>query len=307
MNIFIYLLTISGLSLFETVSSVDNAIINAEVLSTMDQKSRKWFLFWGLLFAVFIVRGVLPWCIIWLSAPSLGPLGALTATFSNDPKILSAIKQSSPLLFIGGGTFLLFLFFNWLFLEPKKYAIKGEKFFTDNAAWFYAVVSIALTIIVWYSLHMNPFMAFAASLGATAFFITHGFKQHAQMQEKSLTRKHLSNLTKIFYLEMIDAAFSIDGVLGAFAFTLSVPLIFLGNGLGSIILRQLTVGNIDRIKKYTYLENGAMYSVFFLGLIMLLNSFGLEIPEYVSPVITFLVIGFFFIKSYQESKALTHD
>jgi hypothetical protein len=306
MSFVFYLLIIAGLSLFETVSSIDNAIINAEVLSTMDQKSKKWFLFWGLLFAVFIVRGILPWGIVWLSTPSLGPLGALTATFSNDPQVLDAIKQSSPLLLIGGGTFLLFLFFNWLFLEPKNYALKSEKFFNDNAAWFYAVVSVVLTTIVWYALHTNPFMAFAASIGSSAFFITHGFKQHAQMQEQSLTRNHLSSLTKIFYLEMIDAAFSIDGVLGAFAFTLSVPLIFLGNGLGAIILRQLTVGNIERIKKYAYLENGAMYSVFFLGIIMLLNSFGIHIPEYVSPLMTFLIVGIFFLKSHKKLKNISH-
>ena len=92
-------------------------------------------------------------------------------------------------------------------------------------------------------------------------------------------------------------SFSIDGVLGAFAFTLSVPLILIGNGIGAIIVRQVTVGNIDRIKKYKYLKNGAMYSILGLGTIMILESFGFHIPSWVSPVITFIVIGFFFYKS----------
>jgi hypothetical protein len=94
--------------------------------------------------------------------------------------------------------------------------------------------------------------------------------------------------------------FSIDGVLGAFAFTLSVPLIILGNGLGALVLRQLTIGNIERIKKYRYLKNGAMYSILFLGLIMLFDSFGLDIPSWLSPVITFATVGYFWWKSSRE-------
>jgi hypothetical protein len=70
----------------------------------------------------------------------------------------------------------------------------------------------------------------------------------------------MSDLSKVFYLEVIDATFSIDGVIGAFAFTLSVPLILVGNGLGAIVVRELTVRNIERIRRYRYLKNGAMYS-----------------------------------------------
>jgi len=115
-------------------------------------------------------------------------------------------------------------------------------------------------------------------------------------------KEGLTDLSKIFYLEVIDATFSIDGVLGAFAFTLSVPLILLGNGIGAIVVRQVTIGNIDRIKRYAYLKNGAMYSILFLGLIMLLDSFGVHIPSWVSPVVTFAVIGYFFLKSLRIAK-----
>jgi hypothetical protein len=101
---------------------------------------------------------------------------------------------------------------------------------------------------------------------------------------------------------VIDATFSIDGVLGAFAFTLSVPLILLGNGLGAIAVRQLTIGNIERVKKYVYLKNGAMYSVLVLGVVMLLHAFHFPIPEWVSPVATFAVIGYFFLKSVRTGK-----
>jgi len=273
-------LTVAGLCLFETISSIDNAIINAEVLSTMQPKARRWFLVWGLFIAVFLIRGLLPWLIVWAAVPSLGPVGALTATFSSDPRVIEAIETSAPILLIGGGTFLVFLFFNWLFLEPKQFGLRGEEFFQRQGVWFFAVVSILLAAIVWFALQLNPLMAFGAVVGSTAFFITHGFKQNAAQAEKELMRAGLSDISKIFYLEVIDATFSIDGVLGAFAFTLSVPLILLGNGLGAIVVRQLTIGNIDKIKQYIYIKNGAMYSILFLGLIMLADSFGFHIPGF---------------------------
>lgn len=297
MNPISILITISGLFLFETISSIDNAIINAEVLSTMQQKARKWFLFWGLIFAVFLIRGVLPWLIVWVVTPTLGPIGAFTATFSSDVSVMDAVELSAPILLAGGGTFLIFLFFHWLFLEDKHFGLPHEKFFLSNGVWFYAVVSVLLAIIVWSAIKINPMMAFGSVVGSTAFFITHGFKQNAEQSEKKLMQKGISDVSKILYLEVIDATFSIDGVLGAFAFTLSVPLILLGNGLGAFVVRQLTIGNIERIKKYIYLKNGAMYSILFLGLVMIFDSFGLDIPSWLSPLLTFSTVGFFFIKS----------
>ena len=304
MNIFSLVFTILGLSLFEIISSVDNAIINAEVLSTMKPKARRWFLVWGILIAVFVLRGLLPWIIVWLTTPSLGPVEALFATFSNDEKVIQAVESSSPLLLIGGGTFLIFLFFHWLFMEDKNFGLPGEKFIRRQSVWFYAIVSIILAVLVWFALKEDPLMAFGSVLGSTAFFIVHGFRQNAELEETKLMDRTSrgTDISKILYLEVIDATFSIDGVLGAFAFTLSVPLILLGNGLGALVLRQLTIRNIERIKKYRYIKNGAMYSILFLGLIMLLDSFAYHIPSWLSPLITFGVVGYFFYRSKKETE-----
>src|SRR4051812_43235863 len=97
MSIFSMILIISGLALFETISSIDNAIINAEVLATMSKRGRKLFLTWGLLIAVFLIRGLLPFLIVWLVNPSLGPICALTSAFSSDPKVLESVEQSAPI------------------------------------------------------------------------------------------------------------------------------------------------------------------------------------------------------------------
>ncbi len=297
MDILTIILIVSGLVLFETVSSVDNAVINAEVLSTMGQKMRRWFLTWGIFSSVLLIRGLLPWAIVWGVNPSLGPLGALTAALGSDKSVVLAIENTSPILLSGGGVFLIFLFFHWLFLEPKKFGLTGERFFYAQGAWFYAVVSLILTIVVWLAIRINPLMALGAVIGSTAFFIIHGFKENAEASEEKMLGSASSDLAKIFYLEIIDAAFSIDGVVGAFAFTLSVPLILIGNGIGVIVVRQFTVSNIDRVRKYIFLKNGAMYSIFCLGLVMLLDSFGLDIPNWLSPVLTVTVVGYFFLKS----------
>jgi len=306
MDITSAILIVLGLALFESITSIDNAIINAEVLQGMQPWARRWFLTWGIFIAVFVVRGVLPWLIVWLMTPGLGPWEALTASLTGDPAALRAIRESSPVLLIGGGVFFVFLFCHWIFLEPKKIGMPMERIFARQGAWFYAVVSVALTVIVWFALEDSPMLAFGAVVGSSAFFITHGFKRYAEEQEARLLagEGHLSDIGKILYLEVIDLTFSIDGVVGAFAFTLAVPLILLGNGIGAVVVRQLTVYGVDRIKKYVFLKNGAMYSVFVLGCVMLAHGFGHHVPEWLTPLATFVIVGYFFLKSRWQAKKL---
>lgn len=298
---FTAILTILGLSLFETISSIDNAIINAEVLSTMGARARRWFLTWGIFIAVFAVRGLLPFLIIWAFNTSLSPMQILSAAWTSNPLVHESIEKSAPILLVAGGVFLLFLFLHWIFLEDKRFGLhRTEKFFMKNGVWFYAVVSILLAVICWFALKESNLMGFGAVVGSSLFFITHGFKQNAEEQEKKLLGSAQSDLSKLFFLEIIDTTFSIDGVLGSFAFTFSVPLILLGNGLGAFLVRELTLRNIETIKKYVYLKHGAMYSILVLGIIMIMHSFGVHIPEYLSPVVTIIIIGFFFYKSRNE-------
>ena len=306
MNMWSMVLTILGLCLFEIVSSLDNAVVNADVLATMSKKWQRRFIVWGILFAVFIVRGMLPWVIVWGTNFSLGPWGSLKATFSNNnsPMVVHSIERSTPLLLVAGGIFLVFLFLHWLLVEDKNFGLPGEEFFSRQGAWFFAAASCILTAIIWYSLKVNPSMAFAAALGTSAFFFTYGFKEYAERAEVHLKNEHseVSDMSKFLYLQVLDATFSIDGVLGAFAFTISIPLILLGNGLGALVVRDLTVRGVSRIKNYPFLKNGAMYSICFLGVFMIAESFGHEIPDYIPPIVTFLTVGFFFHKSIRYRK-----
>ena len=303
MDIISIILVVLGLCVFEIVSSVDNAVVNADVLATMGKKARRWFLVWGIFIAVFVVRGLLPWFIVWLANPALGPISALTATFSNDPAILESVERTAPMLLLAGGMFLVLLFSHWLFLEEKAFGFKFEKYISSKGFWFFALTSVISSTVVWLALKQDPILAFASTIGTTAFFVIYGFKEQAAKAEENLKNQHLSDISKLLYLEVLDATFSIDGVVGAFAFTLSVPLIILGNSFGAIIVRQFTIKGVDKIRKYLYLKNGAMYSIGVLGTLMVLESFGLDVPSYVSPLITFSVIGFFLWKSVKHIKA----
>jgi len=305
-DVIIAILAIAGLALFEAISSIDNAVINAEVLGKMSQKARRWFLTYGMLIAVFGLRLGLPLAIVWAANPSIAPMDILTAAFNSDPSVAEAMEKTAPVLLAGGGVFLIFLFFHWLFLEPKHYGLpKTEEFFMRQGVWFYSTVALLLAAIIWFALEIDAMMAFGAVIGSTAFFITHGFKQNAELKEKELLSGDggMSDWSKIFYLEVIDGTFSIDGVVGAFAFTMSIPLIMIGSGIGALIVRQVTISNIEAVKKYKYLKNGAMYSVFVLGIVMLADAFGIHVPEYVSPLATFAILGYFFWKSRKEMKA----
>ncbi|MFA5730290.1 MAG: DUF475 domain-containing protein [Candidatus Paceibacterota bacterium] len=302
--IFEILIVVLGLCVFEIISSVDNAIINAHVLKTMPEKFRKIFLFWGIIFAVFVVRGLLPFLIVWLTNPSLSIIEVFSSAFSSADSgmIAESLEASKPLLLLGGGSYLFLVFLAWLFLEEKKCVFLVEKFIHRQGVWFYAIASIFTTLIVYFSVQINPILALAATIGVSAFFITDGFKKNAEEKEKELLSGNMSAWSKILYLEVLDASFSIDGVIGAFAFTMSIPLIILGNGLGALIVRQLTIKGIDSISKYAYLKNGAMYSIGLLGGIMTLESFGNEYPFWIAPISTFALLAFFMFLSMKELK-----
>jgi len=304
MEIAYAVLVVVGLVAFETVASIDNAIINADILSTMKAWARRWFLTWGIIIAVFGIRGVLPWLIIWFSTPSLGPIGALTATFSDDATASMAIEQSAPFLLLAGGIFMIFLFLHWWMAEEKNCIVPGERAMSRQGPWFYAVAAIILFLICYAAAQINALLAVAAVGGSAIFFIMQGFRLFADKKSAELEAgtSNKSDISKLMLLEVIDATFSIDGVIGAFAFTMSVPLILIGNGIGAVVVRELTVRNIDNIRKYAYLKNGAMYSICTLGLIMCGEGFGLHIPIWLAPLLTIGIVATFFWLSLRRIK-----
>ncbi len=234
-------------------------------------------------------------------------MGAWSAALGGSGEAAQVIEKASPPLFALGGVFLVILALHWLFLEPKQYGLAGEREIERHGVWFFAIVSLIVTTLTWFALKFDEMVAFGVVAGSTVFFITHGFRENATRKEQELLdaaagKTSMSDWSKIFYLEVLDASFSIDGVLGAFAFTLSVPIILAGNGVGAIVVRYLTVRGVEEVKRYRFLKNGAMYSIFVLGAVMLAEAFGRHIPEWVSPVVTFSVVGYFLFLSIRRNR-----
>ena len=292
------LIIILGLVVFEIVSSVDNAIVNAHMLKTMNEKSRRWFLVWGIFFAVFVVRGLLPLIIIWIAAPDITLLDAARATLNGSATARDALDRGKPLLLIGGGVFLLLLYFHWLFLEKKDpYFIPDKLVKHVHGAWFFGVAGLLLVGLLFLTRQI-PSAMIAAAAGNAVFFILYGFRETAEQEERKL-ESIKSDMAKLLFLEVLDLSFSIDGVFGAFAFTTNVILILIGNGIGAIIIRELTVRGVDKVAEYRWLKNGAMTSIGLLGLFMILESLGVHIPEWIPTAITLAVVGITFWESHR--------
>ena len=131
------------------------------------------------------------------------------------------------------------------------------------------------------------------------FFLIDGFKKHAEGLEQSMN-SGASDIAKLAYLEVLDLSFSIDGVLGAFAFTTNVALILIGNGIGALVVREMTIRGVEKVGRYRWLKNGAMTSIGVLGILMLAGSFGLHPPEWLPTLVTVLIIGITWWRSSQE-------
>lgn len=298
------IIIILGLIVFEIVNSIDNAIVNAHVLKTMSQKWRKIFLFWGIFTAVFLVRGLLPLTVVWLSAPEIGFLGTLRSIWHGSPEIAQLFEERKGVILIGAGVFLLLLYLHWLFLEKKDpYFVSDKLIKLHHGVWFYAFAS-AILVSLLYLTRSSWQIMLSAAIGYAVFFIMQGFKEQAAKQEEMMAggTSHLSNFSKLIFLEVLDASFSFDGVMGAFAFTTSIPLILIGNGIGALVVRELTIKSIDKVAQYKWLKNGAMTSIGFLGIFIIIKSFGVYIPEYFPTAITIGLVGLTFFRSHQLIK-----
>jgi len=204
---------------------------------------------------------------------------------------------------------MVLLFLHWLMAEQKNCIVPGELALSKQGPWFYAVAAILLLAIVYFAVQINPFLGVAAVAGSAIYFVMSGFRLFADKKSAELEKgggdskaaKH-SDLSKLVLLEVIDASFSVDGVIGAFAFTMSVPLILIGNGIGAFVVREMTIRNLDTIRKFAYLKNGAMYSIFCLGIIMCAEAFGLHIPIWFAPLVTIIIVAVFLGLSIRKIK-----
>jgi uncharacterized protein len=289
------------LTLLETTFSADNAVVNSKILVTMSPFWQRLFMTVGIFIAVFVVRFALPILIVMATA-GLGFNEVINLAMNHPAEYEHELHKSEPVINAFGGTFLMMIALSYFIDYQKKthwlgflerYLGKLGKF--DNITVFLMLLaSIAVYFTIDAQYHTTVLIA---SISAMALHI--GLELLSAVmgsEEKHLTVKHkvgLAAFASFMYLEVLDASFSLDGVIGAFAITSDVIIIMAGLGAGAVWVRAMTIHLVrsNTLQKYIFLEHGAHWAIGFLGGVMLLKLYHIEPPEWLIGGLGLIFIG----------------
>lgn len=288
------------LSVLEVSLSFDNAVVNASVLKDMDRIWQRRFLTWGMLIAVFGMRIVFPLAIVALAA-GLNPIEAVTLSL-NDPERYEEIVSGAHVAIAGfGGAFLAMVGLSFFFDGEKDvhWIVSIEQRLTTFSN--IKAVEIAVLLIVLYlvsrSLGTEEALTFILSgcLGLVTFIGVEAMGTLLEMREEMLAMQGAvvrSGLGGFLYLNVLDASFSFDGVIGAFALSNNMVVIALGLSIGAMFVRSMTIMLVEKgtLAEYRYLEHGAFWAIITLGMIMLLSA-RYHIPETITGLIGAVLIA----------------
>ena len=288
------------LSILEISLSFDNAVVNAAVLKDMDDIWQRRFLTWGMVIAVFGMRVIFPLAIVAIAA-GLGPMAALDLSLNN-PQQYEAIVSSAHVGIAGfGGAFLamvgLSFFFDgekdvhWIVWVEKKLAVISNIKAAEIAVLLIALYFVSRLLPAEEAL---VFMV-AGTLGLVCFIAVEAISTILEMRDQALAMQGAvvrSGLGGFLYLNVLDASFSFDGVIGAFALSNNMVIIALGLSIGAMFVRSMTIHLVKQgtLAEYRYLEHGAFWAIIVLGAIMLLSA-KFYIPETVTGLIGAILIG----------------
>jgi hypothetical protein len=303
------------LVIIELTFSFDNAIINARVLTTMSPFWQKMFMTIGIVIAVFGMRIVFPILIVMFTAGlSWGQVIGLALT--QPDKYAQVLLHAHPSIAAFGGMFLLMLALHFFFDATRDihWFVRIERpLQAFGTKWMNAVVCLVLlAIIVVAPFNHHQKETFVAGLiGIGTYLLIHiaselFTKQHEKAEKKAgkeLQRAAMAGLASFIYLEVLDASFSFDGVIGAFAVTKDVILIAVGLGVGALWVRSLTLFIVHRkvLHTYRYLEHAAHYVIGALACTLLLGLF-YNIQEMFVGVVGIVVIVAAIISSMRDNK-----
>ena len=286
------------LAILEISLSFDNAVVNAKILKTMDKIWQKRFLTWGVIIAVFGMRLIFPVLMVDI-AGNIGFIETIKIALFNPAKYHEVLAKTEILIYAFGGGFLWMVFSDFLFEEKE---IKWIKIFERPAEKLGKINNISLMIamligiIVIYD-SKDYRVAIAYFLGILSYSLIKGLNDYLALQGIK------NGLIGLLYLEILDASFSFDGVIGAFAISSNILIIMLGLGIGAMFVRSLTIWMVERgvLDEYKYLEHGAHYAIGVLAVIMLLKIF-VEVGEVVTGTLGLLLLIIAFIHSKIEAK-----
>ncbi len=285
------------LAVLETSLSFDNAVVNATVLRDMTPVWRHRFLTWGIAIAVFGMRLVFPVAVVSI-ASHIGPVEALRLAAFQPDEYARVLKSSHHLLGAFGGAFLGMVCLKYFFDSTKDvHWIQAIESRLVQLGKFEAV-ELGIMMLAVYGFAQGipaqeaaPFLA-AGMFGLVTFIAVDGIGSALEVGPDQMKNVHRASAASFLYLEVLDASFSFDGVIGAFALTHNLFVIAIGLGVGAMFVRSLTVMLVEEgtLASYRYLEHGAFYAIGALALLMLVGTI-VTVPEALTGLIGAAFIG----------------
>jgi hypothetical protein len=300
-GLFTTVFIVSVLAILEVSLSFDNAVVNAVVLKRMTPVWRRRFITWGIAIAVFGMRILFPLLIVAVII-HIDPLSALIMA-ATDPDQYSRVLTSAHISVSAfGGAFLAMVGLKHFFNQEKDVHWIGiiERPLTRLGR--IEALELALVLVLLYGVsswllgHERVEFLTAGIFGLVTYVAVDGIAALLNVQSAVSGEVVQSGLASFLYLEVLDASFSFDGVIGAFALSNNLFIIAIGLGVGAMFVRSLTIMLVERqtLACYRYLEHGAFYAIIVLALMMFLNAVS-HIPEVVTGLIGagFIAASFF--------------
>ncbi|WBU63026.1 DUF475 domain-containing protein [Paracoccus aerodenitrificans] len=276
------------LAVLEISLSFDNAIVNANKLKDMTPVWQRRFLTWGIIIAVFGMRIVFPLLIVVIAA-KIGPWQAMVLAATKPAEYAAIMHDAHLPIAAFGGTFLMMVGLSFFFDHEKD--VHWVKWLEGKMQRYATIrgieVAVALVTVLIFSRFLDPVEAeifFKSAIwGLLTFLLVEVLGGLLDSTQEAMEAGAKGGLGAFLYLEVLDASFSFDGVIGAFALTQNLFVIAIGLGIGAMYVRSMTIMLVEKgtLMQYRYLEHGAFYAIIALSLIMFLQSL-IEIPEVVT-------------------------
>lgn len=305
------------LAVLEISLSFDNAIVNASVLKNMTATWQHRFLTWGMIIAVFGMRLVFPLLIVTVVA-QIDPWSALKMAALHPDQYAQLMLSVHLEVAAFGGAFLLMValsyFYDtkkiehWISWIEKPASILGKV----EAIEMGVCIAVLLIISKFLPAEQNYSFLMAGLAGVVVYVIVDGVGSFMEASEETMKDVHRASAAMFVYLEVLDASFSFDGVVGAFAITHNLFIIMIGLSIGAFFVRSLTIIFVekDALTKFAYLEHGAFYAIGVLAAIMLTDPF-VHFPEWVTGLIGAVIVLVAFLwslkRNHRESAGTTRS
>ncbi|MGD9917934.1 MAG: DUF475 domain-containing protein [Paenirhodobacter sp.] len=297
-----FLFVAAVLAVLEISLSFDNAIVNANKLKEMTPLWQHRFLTWGIVIAVFGMRLVFPLLVVVIAA-GVGPVEALRLAATRPHEYARIVGEAHLAIAAFGGSFLMMVALSYFVNDGKEvdWIASVERRMRACASIKGLEIGVLLVVVmlfVWLlpAREENMFL-FAAVCGLLTFL---GVEVLGQLLDRADLAEGMARggVGAFLYLEVLDASFSFDGVIGAFAMTQNLFLIAIGLGIGALYVRSMTLMLVERqtLSEFRYLEHGAFWSILILSGVMFLQTL-MPVPEWATGLIGAGFIGLALLSS----------